>query len=275
MRSSGFTNFSELLPGTQIRNPMTGMPFPGNIINIPLNTAAVNYLSAFPAPNCNGSINSNCNFLTNNYTTTRVRTQTINDFDIKLDWNITSKDTAFGRYSYGNDNLVTTSTFANLPAGFGSGSNPTKPWSAVIEQTHLFSPNLINEFRFGFIRTSYGYTQPFANTALSQGLGIVNANTNAVGQLDLPALGGGALIGGFNTQLDYTGDYGQYVVPQNSWQEADNLSWVKGAHTMKFGANIIRRQVNFFRPITGKGYFNMCGNGTNPATITGYEVTCW
>lgn len=273
MRSSGFTNFSELLPSIQIKNPLTGMPFPGNVINIPLNAAAVNYLNAFPAPNCNSSINSNCNFLTNNYTTTRVRTQTINDFDIKLDWNITDKDSAFGRYSYGNDNLVTTSTFANLPAGFGSGSNPTKPWAAVMEETHLFTPNLINEFRFGFIRTSYGYNQPFASTALSQSLGIVNANTNAVGQLDLPALGGGALIGGFNTQLDYTGDYGQYVVPQNSWQTADNLSWVKGAHTMKFGANIIRRQVNFFRPITGKGYFNLCGNGTNPATITGYEVT--
>ena len=37
---------------------------------------------------------------------------------------------------------------------------------------------------------------------------------------------------------------------------------------MKFGANIIRRQVDFFRPLAGKGFFNMCGNGTNPASIT-------
>ena len=42
--------------------------------------------------------------------------------------------------------------------------------------------------------------------------------------------GGGALIGGFNSQLEYTGDYGPYQVPQNTWQFADNLSWVKGKH---------------------------------------------
>jgi hypothetical protein len=213
---------------------------------------------------------------------TRQRTETINDFDVKLDWNIGSKDSAFGRYSYGNDNLVTTSDLPNLPAGFGSGTNPTKPWSAVLEETHLFSPNVVNEFRFGFIHTFFAYIPPLNNQAVSASLGIVNANVNALGQPD-PQLGGGALIGGNNNQLDYTGDYGPYSVPQSTWQTADNLSWVKGKHTMKFGADILRRQVNFFRPITGKGFFNLYGNGTTDGNaqtadgsnvpITGYEVT--
>ena len=121
-----------------------------------------------------------------------------------------------------------------------------------MEETHLFTPNLINEFRFGFIHTDFGYTPPFQNDPLSANLGIVNANVNASGQPD-PQLGGGALIGGFNSQLEYTGDYGPYLVPQNTWQTADNLSWVKGKHTMKFGANILRRQVNFFRPLDRQG----------------------
>ncbi|MDR3746757.1 MAG: TonB-dependent receptor [Acidobacteriota bacterium] len=272
MRSSGYTNFSELLSeGIQIKNPLTGLPFPGNIITIPLNPAAVNYLNAYPVPNCNNSTNSSCHSLTQNYTTTRQRIQTINDFDVRADWNIGAKDTAFFRYSYGNDNLTTTSRLPDLPAGFGSGTNPTKPWSAVGEETHLFTPNLINEFRFGFIRTTFGYQPPFGNVPLSANLGIVNANVNGLGQPD-PALGGGALIGGYNNQLEYTGDYGPYVVPQDTWQEADNLSWVKGKHTMKFGANILRRQVDFFRPLTGKGYFFLFGNGQTPS-ITGYEVT--
>ena len=165
------------------------------------------------------------------------------------------KDSSFFRYSYGNDNLTTTSRLPDLPAGFGSGTNPTKPWAAVIAETHTFTPNLINDFRVGFIHTDFGYTPPFQNEALSASFGIVNANVNALGQPD-PQLGGGALIGGFNSQLEYTGDYGPYQVPQNTWQFADNLSWVKGKHNMKFGANILRRQVNFFRPLTGKGYFN-------------------
>jgi Carboxypeptidase regulatory-like domain/TonB-dependent Receptor Plug Domain len=270
-RNSGFTNFSEI--STPIINPATGMAYPGNILPVgQLNPAAVAYLNAFPAPNCSAAINPNCQTLTNNYTTTRQNIYDFNDFDARFDYNIGAKDNAFFRYSYGNDVYTKTSIFQNLPAGFGSGTNPTLPWSAVIEETHLFSSNLVNEARFGFIHTDFGYTPPLDSIPVSANLGIVNANVNAAGQPD-PLLGGGALIGGFNTQLEYTGDYGPYDVPQDSWQEADNLSWVKGKHTMKFGANIIRRQVNFFRPITGKGYFDLCGNGTSPATITGYEVT--
>jgi outer membrane receptor protein involved in Fe transport len=271
MRSSGFTNFSQI--STPIINPATGLQFPGNILPASLlNPAAVAYLNAFPAPNCNSSINSNCQFLTNNYTTNRNRITDFNDFDIRADYNISTKDSAFVRYSYGNENLTTTSLFPALPAGFGSGTNPTKPWSAVFEETHLFTNNLINEFRVGYIHQDYGYVPPFQNEPLSANLGIVNANVNAQNQPD-PALGGGALIGGFNTQLAYTGDFGLYDVPQDTWQETDNLSWVKGKHTFKFGADIIRRQVDLFRPLTGKGYFDMCGNGNNPASITGYEVT--
>ena len=282
-RNSGFTNFSDTLSsGILIYNPITHTPFPGNIITTPLNPAAVNYLNAYPLPNCNNSINTNCHFLTQNYAVTRQSIQTINDFDVRGDWNIRAKDTAFFRYSYGNDNLTTTSRLPNLPAGFGSGTNPTKPWAAVMEETHLFTPNLINEFRFGYIHTEFGYTPPFDNVPLSANLGIVNANVNANGQPD-PQLGGGALIGGYNNQLEYTGDYGPYLVPQNTWQEADNLSWVKGKHTMKFGANILRRQVNFFRPLTGKGFFFLYGNGTTDGgaqkadgsnvPISGYELT--
>ena len=85
----------------------------------------------------------------------------------------------------------------------------------------------------------------------------------------IPQLGGGALIGGFNSQLEYTGDYGPYQVPQNTWQIADNLSWVKGKHNMKFGANILRRQVDFFRPLTGKGFFNLLRQRTVGPSVTG------
>ena len=181
MRSSGFTNFSELLPSTLIYDPLTHTPYPGNIITTTLNPAAVNYLNAYPAPNCSPAVNSNCHFLTQNYTVTRQRIETINDYDIRADWNISSKDSAFFRYSSGNDNLTTTSRLPDLPAGFGSGTNPTKPWSAVAEETHILSTNLINEFRFGFIHTFFAYTPPFDNVPLSANLGIVNANVNAQG----------------------------------------------------------------------------------------------
>ena len=58
----------------------------------------------------------------------------------------------------------TASRLPDLPAGFGSGTNPTHPYAAVIEETHLFSSNLVNEGRFGFIHDSFGYTPPFNMT---------------------------------------------------------------------------------------------------------------
>ena len=37
--------------------------------------------------------------------------------------------------------------------------------------------------------------------------------------------GGGALIGGYSNELEYTGDYGTYAVPENTYQLTDAVSW--------------------------------------------------
>ena len=74
-------------------------------------------------------------------------------------------------------------------------------------------------------------------------------------------LGGGALIGGYNGQLEYTGDFGAYRVPQKTFQIVDSVSYTTGNHTFKFGGTVLRREVELFRPIAGKGYFRIYGNG--------------
>lgn len=259
-------DFGELLtPGANsgvgrpilIRDLITGLPFANNVIPADRrNRAAVNYLNAFPLPNVSGR-------LTQNYIAARRQTQNDNDFDIRPDWYISEKDTLFGRYSQSQVDQTTTSRLPDLPAGFGSGTNPIRVYQAVLGETHVFTPSLLNEARVAFTRIRYGYTPPFQDQTISADLGIVNANTS-------PLLGGGALIGGFNNQLEYTGDFGPYLVPQNTWQFADTLSWNKGAHNFRFGANIIRRQVNLFRPNRGKGYFFLFGNGEGPGS-TGWE----
>ena len=117
---------------------------------------------------------------------------------------------------------------------------------------------MLNEFRAGYNRYTFTNAPVFSGIPISADLGIVNANRNA-------NLGGGALIGG-NGNLEYTGDYGLYAVPENTYQLLDSLSYSHGRHTFKFGANAIRRDVSFFRPIAGKGFFNI-GQGD----FTGYE----
>jgi hypothetical protein len=270
MRTGDFSELLQLATPIVIKDANTGTPQPGNVIPTgEILTPGKNYLNLFPEPNVPAS-STLCNESTltgicieKNFVTSRQNIKRFNDFDVRADYNLSGKDVVFVRYSYGNEWETTTSRLPKLPAGFGSGDQANYPRSVAMGETHTFGQTIVNEFRFGWIRTKFGYTPPFDSIPLSAQLGIPNANT-------LSILGGGALIGGNNNQIEYTGDYGPYLVPQQTWQFSDGVSWVKKNHTFKFGAQILRRQVNLFRPLAGKGFFNLFGDGNG--SPTGYEV---
>ncbi|WP_263417158.1 TonB-dependent receptor [Terriglobus albidus] len=243
-----------------IYDPTTCLPFTNNVIPTARQTkAAINYLNAYPLPSRGGLIN--------NYYVVRNQIRNFNDFDGRIDFRISQKDSVFARYSYGQDNFDVNSEFTNLPAGFASGANVSHPRGVAAGYTRIFTANLVNEFRFGYVRPQFGYIPPMFGTPVSQNLGIVNANRNAL-------LGGGALIGGSNTQIEYTGDGGPYNVPEKTYQYADSLSWTHGNHAFKFGANVIRRRVDFFQGNNAKGYFIIGGvNYPGTGRFTGYETS--
>jgi outer membrane receptor protein involved in Fe transport len=222
------------------------------------NAAAIKYLNVFPSPNTGTAAT-----IENNYVNTQNEIRKFNDFDGRIDWAASKKDTLFGRYSYGQDTFLKTVSVVGTPSGFAAGNNVNHPRGFAVGETHIFSPSVINEFRFGFTRPFYGYINPFEGVPFSQNLGILNANRN-------PLLGGGALIGGFNAEISYTGDGGPYEVPQNTYQYSEALSWSHKQHTFKFGANIMRREVNFFQGNDAKGFFSI-GPGTGD--FTGYEAS--
>ncbi|QHN05324.1 TonB-dependent receptor [Granulicella sp. WH15] len=245
-----------------IYDPTTCQPFAGNIIPTDrINVAGQNYLNAFDAPTRAG--------ITNNYYVVRHSIQNFNDFDARLDYHLSQKDSLFARYSYGQDNLLVNSLFTNLPAGFSSGYNVSHPRGVSAGYTRIFTSNIINEFRFGYIRPQFAYINPDQGTPVSANLGIVNANRT-------PLLGGGALIGsGDGSRLEYTGDGGPYSVPEKTFQFLDALTYTHGKHTFKVGANIIRREVDFFQGNNSKGFFILGGAATSPNTgrFTGYETS--
>jgi hypothetical protein len=240
----GVTNYQK---NGQLYDPQTCTPIPNDnplAAGIPLNSAALNYFKAYPTPTRAGVVN---NFLTHKQEYVHYNT-----FDLRFDWNATSKDTAFVRFSYDNSNFTETPELGTLPSGFGTGSSYThaRAWGAG--WTHIFSSSVVNELLVGYNRDDYGYQPPFYGVALSKNLGIVNANRDI-------ATSGGALIGG-NAGIDYTGDYGLYAVPQNTIELSDTVNWQLGHHSIKIGAQGILRNLEYFRPIAGKGYFNF-GNG--------------
>jgi hypothetical protein len=249
-----------------IKDPTTGLAFPNNKIPAGrINSVGLAYLNAFPEPNCSAAVDVRCGSILNNYINSSPTHEDWNDFDVRGDYVFGPKDTIFARFSWGKDDNVESPFLTTLPSGFGTGTTFNHPNGAAIGWTHIFSPTITNEMHYGYVRTTYGYTPPFANVPICENLGIPNCNNS-------PDLGGIALIGGNGSQIEYTGDYGPYLVPQTSFDWNDSLTWTKGNHTIKMGGSIIRRQLNLFRPIAGKGFFNLCGNGGTDSA-TGYETS--
>ena len=245
-------------PSSKTGAPPTQFNYGGANIIPPgrLNPAAVNYLNAFPMP-------SRTDRYINNYLDTQSENNKYNTFDGRMDWNATRNDMLFFRFSYDNSVNSKTSEFQKLPAGGGTGTNPTHARGYDLGYTHIFSPTIVNEAHIAYNRDNYGYTPPLYGDYVSKNLGIVNANINQ-------ETTGGALIGGWKGNLEYTGDYGLYAVPQNTYEVNDSVSMERGDHTLKFGGTFIRRQVEFFNPQEGKGYF-WIDEGT--VDFTGYEVS--
>jgi hypothetical protein len=223
-----------------------------------LNSVAVNYLNAFPAPNQAPTSN-----VLNNYAHQQFIVNQYNDFDARLDWHFKSKDQLFVRYSYGQDNDNKTVSVEGMPSGFAAGLNNTHPRGVAAGETHIFTPNVVNEFRFGYSRPFYAYVNPLENVPYSANLGIVNANRNAL-------LGGGALIGGDNADLSYTGDGGPYEAPQHAYQFVDSVSYVHGKHAFKFGGQVLFRHVDFAQENDAKGFFEYQGTGSD---YTGWDTS--
>lgn len=266
-----------------IYDPQTCLPFgwdtttnaPGPNINIVPSGSQISvglkYLNAFPNPNI-----ANANIATNspNFSRAAYNIETLNDYDGRVDWVASSKDTIFARYSLGQDFLNNTPWLVDsshfLPSG--NGTNPSHPRQVAVGYTHIFSNTILNEFHYGWIRDLSGYQQPDAHVPLAQSLGIQNANTS-------PLLGGMPIIGGWYGNLSYVGDGGPYLIVEPTNQFSDTVSWTKGKNAFKFGATIIHRDVNWDQGNDAKGYFWIDdGNyGGMPAptsahgTFTGYE----
>ena len=129
-------DFSALLPTTQLFNPFTGLPFAGNIIPAqymsPVSQALLKYM---PVPQSGTTFNGfSPSNLTNNKTLERI------------DQSIGEKVRLFVRYDWENLTVLGGSGDPN-PTNIVSG--PANNSNIAFGYTHVFTPNLVNDFRFG------------------------------------------------------------------------------------------------------------------------------
>ena len=242
----------------QIYDPQNCTPFAGNIIpQARLNPAAVNYFNAFPLP-------SRTDRLINNFLVQQNNQSKYNTFDARLDWNASAANLFFFRFSYDNSSNNTNSGFpqngTNPLLNDGGGGNYLHARGYDLGYTHTFSPRAVNEARIAYTRDNYGYLPSNYGSSVGAELGIANSALGAAANT------GGPLIGGTGTELQYTGDYGPFEVPQNVYEVTDTLSLTRGSHQLNIGGTFLLRHVSYYRPIEGKGGFF-----DTPFDYTGYD----
>ncbi|MEW6733598.1 MAG: TonB-dependent receptor [Acidobacteriota bacterium] len=250
-------------------DPQTGQPFRGGII--PMNRilagggqASLNALNAYDLPNQGG--------VTNNFTFTRDILEKINSFDARGDHNFNAANHLFGRVTYANQRRQRDSIFSKAPAGFGNGVEFGNTRQVVIGDTHIFSPTLINDFRFGYSKIDISIIEGGVGGALglsptfAQDLGIPGINDGRFETSGAPGLG-------FNSgpgSVEFIGDGGPFTVPSKNYSVSDSLTIVKGRHSFKAGGSITHRRSQQFdggRSGGVKGFFGIGGGfgGTNDA----------
>jgi outer membrane receptor protein involved in Fe transport len=200
---------------TTIIDPTTGAAFPGNTIpSSRINPISAKLLADFvPLPNsgANGYI---------------VSPEVVDNRDQaggRLDYKLSEKHSMLGRFLWSRSKVATPRTIQ--PADSKAAA---KLWDAMVSDTYMFSPNAINQVRFSVNKID---AQPAVTSGLTNdkyGINVPNSNPLAVG---LPSI----VITGF-TGL---GDSQQPFVQRNNdvYQLADDFSWLRGKHSMKFGVD--------------------------------------
>ncbi len=136
------------------------------------------------------------------------------NFVQSADLDLSAKDQIRGRYVF--NNVSGPDIAAQLPIFYEI--EPQKFRLFTLGEYHTFSPSVLNEFRVGFNR--FDQTVPVGN----QKFPGLDAFPNIV----LSDLGAGLNIGPDDNAPQYT--------IQNYYSAVDNVSWTKGKHTLKFGA---------------------------------------
>src|ERR1017187_1572861 len=241
-------DFSSVLATHVITDPTTGLPFPGNLIPTPrLDMIAKGLLQYYPAPNVPGATPANNYLALDNVTENKWQ------ITERVDFAQSAKSSWFVRYSMQNESGV-------MPALDKNGmSLVTNIKQVAINNTFIVSPNLVNEFRSGFLNFYNNYAPELANV------------TDVVKQLNLPgllsdpaapawgvpnvSLGDG--FSGFGNNTD-----GPYTTSDHILQAVDNISWTHGKHSIKFGVEVDRTDFNE----TGNQYARGAYSITNQAT---------
>ena len=204
----------------QLINPVTLVPYAGNQIpSGDFSPAALKMLAYFPAPN--GAFSGG-----NNYVNVQNTLNTWDQGSGRVDYTISAKDTVFGRYTQQSLNSVEPGL-----TSFGARVFPSHPKNVAGGWTHLFSPNVINNFRFG-----WNYTETGQNRAA--GYDTTQANPLGLNYAEIQPGSFGPPSINLNGYANPGSAGGTEVIRENLFMGTDTLLFQHGKHTISLGADI-------------------------------------
>lgn len=229
-------------PNGQLFNVFLNQPYPFN--QMPnsgpsgMNPFSLSLLSLFPEPNL-GSANT--------YTSTQPLHDRNDEFGLRIDHYLRPSDTLNFRYMFSQG-----SHFEPFPPGGASipgfpATTDQRSQNLVIQETHTFSPDVIGVLRFSYLRNKFLFGQ-HTNSTTPGSLGFQYSPS-----LDLA-------VGPPFIQVNGYTDVGNPITgPRNTYENAydmsGSLSWVRGAHDLKFGTGYQRLGVNVLQGIATNGFF--------------------
>lgn len=213
-----------------------------------INATALKFLNYYPAPNANGSNTYN------NYVAQRAILDNTFQWDVRADWNISSKDAAYSRYSYYNEVGHNAPPLGNILDGGGFGDDgKQKNYGAnyMFSETHVFTPTLTNEARFGFNYLHTGFQHPnAANTGFASSVGFGGIPVAPLNG-GLPAVSINGVISNFGSPTWSTTDE-----HENVYQIIDNVTKIWGNHALKAGVSFQNIRFSTLQPQDSRGYYN-------------------
>ena len=250
--------FTEAISGRvpAIYDPATTTPVPGGnparsqfanntIPASRFDPVARNLLQRYPLPTSAGTAN--------NYRRLENESVDQDQFSFRIDHRFTERDQMFARLTRFEESFIPVTP---LPDGSGVttgtlGPQSTTSWSFASNYQRTLSSNLLNELRIGDTRRSVGRTAAQLNGSVFESIGLPGIPSDAEFPNTVPTFTiGGTAYQQLGSPANTASDFATSVT-----QIADTLTWQKGRHSIRMGADLRWERLNVIQPPSPTGSF--------------------
>jgi hypothetical protein len=209
--------------------PPIGMPGDCTANTVMVDPSVQQYLPFYPLPNAGLTSGSDGDTGTFAFPAQQVIRE--NFFTARVDHRFSEKDSLYGTYMYDDTPYHSPDPFNVVLLG-----SETLRQIFALEETHIFSPTLVNSFRAGYNRDGV------ANDVTLKAINPLAADHSFAA--DPGRFATQVLVGGLSPFNGGVGSNPTYYYFWNSWQAYDDALLTRGTHSVKFGFALERMQLN-------------------------------